>query len=140
MQAAKEGKQTPERVRYHLSPRFRVFMKLFEKPVVRVDIGIHWTDLRGNEIEWPRTIRYRKKLCKSWWNREWLCRQIAIMSLLAGGKGKLIMEEPGDADLIVSGTPIKVECPLGIREGQLKLQKKIARQMLRGEDDDAETE
>ena len=62
------------------------------------------------------------------------------MSWLAGGKDELIIAEPGDVDLVVSGTPAKLVCSLGIREEQLKMQKKIARQMLRGEDDDAETD
>lgn len=59
-----------ERLRYHLSPGFRIFLTRFDTPVVQITIRVHLTDLEGSPID-PRKIPSRRKaICKNWWNYE----------------------------------------------------------------------
>lgn len=136
----KASSVSQERVMYHLAPRFRVIMDLFERPVVRLQTEIQWTDMKQKELQPNDAARHRKKLCRSWWNREWLSRQMAIMNWLTNGRETLVLGDSGADSLSISKSPIKMESSLGIREDRLKKQKVIAKALLVGEEEDAEIE
>lgn len=136
----KASSLSQDRVMYHLAPRFRVLMELFEDPVARIQTEIQWTDMGQSEIPAASALRHRKKLCKTWWNHEWLARQTAVMNWLTDGRDELVLAKSDIGNLSISKVPLRLETSIAIREDRLKKQKRIARTMIVEEEEDAEIE
>lgn len=102
--------------RYQLSPKFRVHLDEDKMFWVMIQIYIRVTDLNGVPYEGKEIIRKRKKVAKSWWNKQWLARTIGIMQGLANTDGNHFIEigTEGKRKVIISTKPLDWECPVAI--------------------------
>jgi len=102
--------------RYHLSPNFRYFANLFGDPVVQLQIRIFWTNLKGQPLEAKTANRRRKKLCRDWWNYEWLSRMMAIMQWLGDEKEEISLIESNSGKLRIKLKSLSFSSRYGIDE------------------------
>lgn len=106
-----------EKNRYHISPAFKPLLWTFHVPVIRVNIRVYLTNLNGNPLDSRKMVSRRKRLCKDWWNYEWLSRMIAVSNWLSDGQETFNVLSTDNGNLIVSGRPITLQAPFGIDEG-----------------------
>jgi hypothetical protein len=116
---AQQGNVFFEDSRYHLSPDFRFFINLFGSPVIRLHIGVFWTDLGDNPFEDKKSNRRRKALCKTWWNYEWLSRSMALLQWLGEGHEEITIVKTDSGDFRISLKPLSFSSSLGIDESSL---------------------
>ena len=109
-----------ERIRYHLAPGFWLSTSELGQRVVRVAIHLHLTDLRGTPLEGAKVTSRRKRICRSWWNHEWLCRFMGVVEWLAEGKTECEIWETPSGAFTVASAPITLSAGLGIDESTLK--------------------
>lgn len=102
---AQQGNILLEKSRYHLSPDFRFFINLFGSQLIRLHIGVLWTDLSGIPLEAKKSNRRRKSLCKHWWNYEWLSRLMALLQWFGDGKEEITVLKTDSRDLRIGLTP-----------------------------------
>lgn len=105
-----------EKTRYHLSPTFRPNLWKYQRPVIQVQNRVYLTDTEGRPLQARKALRRRKKICKDWWNYEWLARVFGVASWLADGAESVNVLGAGDSRVILSGRPIHLEAPVGIDE------------------------
>ncbi len=100
---------------YHLAPDFYIRQDVFEGLSVAVRIKLYITDSRGYLLP-PRTsLSRRKRLCRDWWNNEWLNRVLAICQYL-GEDGSIVMGTNENEQIILDANPILINAPIGINE------------------------
>jgi len=109
-----------EKNRYHLSPSFRPLLWAFHVPVIQVNIRVYLTDLDGNPLDSRKMLSRRKRLCKDWWNYEWLSRMMAVSSWLSNSQETVNILSTDNGDLVLSGRPITLKALLGIDEDALE--------------------
>ncbi len=108
-----------EKTRYHLSPTFRPTLWKYERPAVQVQMRVYLTDIQGRPLPAHKAARRRKRICKDWWNHEWLARVLAVASWMAdGGLSVNLARAPG-CRIVIGGRPIELEAPVGIDESVL---------------------
>jgi len=115
-----QGRAFTETSRYHLCPDFRFFYDLLGDPALRLRISVFWTDLDGRPLEAKKANRRRKKLCKNWWNYEWLSRIMAITQWLGDGQEEVTLLETDSGKLRVGLKPVTFTSEFGIDETKLK--------------------
>jgi hypothetical protein len=109
-----------EKNRYHISPSFRPLLLDFHVPVIRVNIRVYLTDLGGNPLDSRKMVSRRKRLCKDWWNYEWLSRMMAVSNWLSDGQESINVLSTDNGNLIVSGKPITLKALFGIDESGIE--------------------
>jgi hypothetical protein len=70
----------------------------------------------GNPLEPAKTISRRKKLCKNWWNHQWLSRLFAISSWLSDGKSEIELCTTENGSLSIAAISTCVTVDYGINE------------------------
>jgi hypothetical protein len=105
---------------YHLSPVMKPILLKFGRPVYLATIRLCFTDTNGNEIYGRRVNRLRKKICKDWWNHEWLTRTLGVISWLTQGRDHLELTVAENTTIKIRGTPLKYQSKLGITEEPLE--------------------
>jgi hypothetical protein len=115
-----QGNALFEESRYHLSPDFKFFIELFGGPVIRLRLGVFWTDLGDNPLEDKKSNRRRKALCRNWWNYEWLSRSMALLQWLGEGREEITVLKTDSGDFRISLKPISFSSSLGIDESTLR--------------------
>ncbi|AMV32143.1 hypothetical protein VN12_08470 [Pirellula sp. SH-Sr6A] len=130
--------------RYHIAPVFAASGDPSKGFEIIVRIRAHITDLSGKQFPRRGGLIRRKKLCKSWWNEEWLNRVMGVMQFLADGKDGIEIGSTTDDILRVERTPRVWSAPIRINEDALKDAKAIAEEEFitgndieENEDDDA---
>ncbi|MHC4647829.1 MAG: toll/interleukin-1 receptor domain-containing protein [Planctomycetota bacterium] len=103
--------------RYHISPRFKPLLWVFDIPVIRVNIRVYLTDLEGNALDSRKMVSRRKRLCRDWWNYEWLSRMMAVSAWLSDGKETVNILTTDNGNLAISGKAITLKASFGIDEG-----------------------
>jgi len=101
---------------YHLSPVMQPIPFKFGQPVYLATIRLCFTDTNGNEIYGKRVNRLRKKICRDWWNHEWLTRTLGIISWLTQGRDHLELTVAENTTIKIRRTPLKYQSKLGITE------------------------
>ena len=109
-----------EKSRYHLSPVFRPDLKSFDQPVFQLNVRIYLTDLLDRPLETQKALRRRKKICKYWWNHQWLSRFMAVMSWVTSEHETCDILNVQGARLVISSMPVRHVTPLGIDEDILE--------------------
>jgi hypothetical protein len=104
--------------KYSLAPAFWVAQDLFDDFVVLIRLRVRLTDANGQLMSKPRAVSRRKRLCKDWWNDNWLTRTLAICQYVAGGD-KIVMGSRAEEQIVVSATPLVLNAPCGINESTL---------------------
>jgi hypothetical protein len=106
----------PQKSRYHLSPVFRPLLWDFAMPVVQVQLRLHLTDVDGRQLDEHTSLRRRKRICKDWWNHQWLSRLLAVASWMADGQETFDITMNPSCKIVLSGVPINLKAPVGIDE------------------------
>lgn len=109
-----------ERIRYHLAPCFYLTSTDFPEMVVRLAIRLHLTDLRGNPLEGSKITSRRKRICRNWWNHQWLSRFLAIVEWLCEGQSECEMLRTANGSFRISSTPLNMSVDQGIDEASLR--------------------
>src|SRR6185437_4231847 len=78
------------------------------------------TTLDGQPLEEKAALRRRKRICRAWWNYEWLARTLAMLQFLAGDKTSIQIGERGLQQLLISKYPLTAHMAGGIDESQLR--------------------
>lgn len=105
--------------RHHLAPQLETKLFLFAVPVVLLKLRVHLTNLDGTALPAKVAFRRRVRICKSWWNHQWLSREIAVMSWLASGKSTLDLALTNQCTLTIATVPLAGQVPVGIDESVL---------------------
>ena len=102
--------------RYQLSPSFRVDRDEEGRFWVMTRVYIRVTDLNGKPYEGKEIIRKRKKVTKSWWNKEWLARTLGVMQALSTTEDKTLINIGSEhkRTVSVSTRPLDWDCPVSI--------------------------
>ncbi|MFK4751083.1 hypothetical protein [Oceanobacter antarcticus] len=102
--------------RYQLSPSFRVDRDEEGRFWVMTRIYIRVTDLNGKPYEGKEILRKRKKVTKSWWNKEWLARTLGVMQALSKTEDKTLINIGSEKKrtVSVSTRPLDWDCPVSI--------------------------
>jgi hypothetical protein len=116
-----ERKARGGRVRYHMGVSLNVRRDVVEGFVAVTRIHLHLVGKTGQPLETPSAVEKRKKIARSWWNHEWLSRQMAIRSFLADGGEEIVIGggEPKE-QIVVAATPIEAGAPVSINEELLR--------------------
>ncbi len=105
------------RFRYQLGPRFRVGMDDVGQLWLTVRIYVRITDMAGEPLDVSKITSRRKRVTRSWWNKQWLARLLAIMQRVANEGTGLASEIRVGCDeryVAVSATPLSWSCPVSI--------------------------
>lgn len=105
-----------QKSRYHLSPVFRPLLRDFANPVLQVNLRLHLTDVDGRPLDEHTSLRRRKRICKDWWNHEWLSRLLAVIYWMADGQETFDITMNPSCKIVLSGIPINLKAPVGIDE------------------------
>jgi Restriction endonuclease len=98
---------------YQLSPSFRVGLDESGICWLTLKVYVRVTDENGTPYEGKAIGRRRKKVAKSWWNKEWFARTIGVMQGLSDDKTEIVVGN-GHRKVSVSCSPLKWECPIAI--------------------------
>ena len=109
-----------DKSRYHLAFELRPVLHVFEKPVIEIQMAVWLADLSGHALEPDVALRRRKRICRDWWNHEWLSRTFAALSWLADGQETFEVFRNGEDALVVSGRPFVLQAPVRLDESQLE--------------------
>ena len=104
------------RFRYQLGPVFRVAVDEDNAVSVKVAFYVRVTDWDGKLLDVKMIPSRRKRVTKSWWNRQWLQRTLGVMQLLAGAvdlEGHIAVGDGREA-VKVSVRPLSWDCPVSI--------------------------
>jgi len=115
----KLGATERETSRYHLSPTFRPYLWKFEVPVVQVQMRVYLTNTEGKPLPARKAARRRKRICRNWWNYEWLARTLGVAGWMADGAESFDLARAPGCHIILGGRPIQLEAPVGIDESTL---------------------
>lgn len=107
---------------YHLSPSFSIRQNTQNGFIVYLKIRLYISDVNGNPLQNKSVNSRRKKICKSWWNHQWLSRQLAICSFLSDGNGLITIGMSSNEQIVVSAKLHKYEAPFGIIESSQDLE------------------
>ena len=116
----RSGAGSIETINYHLSPVFKLLIDGINNPVILLATSLYITDLSGRQLEGIKNNNRRKKICKSWWNHQWLSRQIALVSWLSNGQDMWNIAHTNSGDFIASAIPKQFKSLYGITEIKLK--------------------
>ena len=103
---------------YHLSPELRPQFSL-AMPRIEVRTRLFIDSPQGTSIPRRSIQACRKQVTRSWFNWQWLARQLAIMWWLADGEAVIPLGGGGSQALTVSAQPLSFETDYGIDETRL---------------------
>jgi len=109
-----------ESCRYHLAPYLKVWLDHEFGNLVQVRVRLFLTTLGGVALEEKPALRRRKRICRTWWNYEWLSRTLAILQFLGGDTAAIKIGGGDSQRMIVSNSPLTVDIGYGLDEGLLE--------------------
>lgn len=105
-----------ESCRYHLAPDLRVWLDHELGSLIQVRVHLFLTTLEGQSLEEKPALRRRKRICRAWWNYEWLSRTLAILQFLAGDSAAIEIGKAESQRMLVSRLPLGVSVEYGLDE------------------------
>lgn len=103
------------RFRYQLGPRFKVTIDVDDVCWVTTRIYVRVTEMDGTPFEDKKIGPRRKKVTKSWWNKQWFIRTIAMMQALREDpESDTIDIGAGKRKISVNVAPLHWKCPVAI--------------------------
>lgn len=102
--------------RYYLCPDFNILRNMGEDLLLRLGIHLHFTWGNGEPMESRFALSRRKKICKFWYNHQWLSRLLAVACFLSDGKENITIGDLENEQIIISSQLIKLIAPFGIDE------------------------
>lgn len=82
-------------------------------------IRLRLTDKDGKLFPGRASNTRRKKICKNWWNEEWLARTMGVMQFLANGHNHIILGDAQDGQVVIDPAPRTWSCPVRLNEAAL---------------------
>lgn len=105
--------------RYHLAPVFACRTLGNGKFEIIVRIRLRLTDSQGELLPKRTAHARRKKICKSWWNDEWLARTMGVVQFLAQGHPSITLGASDTDRMVVSSQPRTWSIPIRLNEAAL---------------------
>lgn len=112
-----------ESCRYHLAPDLRVWLDHEMGTLVQVRVRLFLRTLEGEPLEEKPALRRRKRICRAWWNYEWLSRTLAILQFLAGDGAAIQVGNAKGQRMVISKQPMAAAIESGLDESLLELTK-----------------
>lgn len=131
------GIGSSEKVRYHLSPSFKPQLERYGDPFIELQLSLYLTTNAGDPLDPKKALRRRKRICKGWWNHQWLSRFLAVVSWLADGKEEIRLNLTQSCELIVAPSLLTVTSPIGIAESLLAPPEQSSEDEIIDDEDDA---
>lgn len=103
---------------YHLAPSFQIKQNMFDDFSVAVRLRIYITNTQGYMLQPRPSLSRRKRLCKDWWNDEWLNRILAVCQYL-GDDGLITIGQEEVEQVILAANPVSISAPIGVNEAIL---------------------
>lgn len=103
---------------YHLAPSFQIKQNMFDDFSVAVRLRIYITNTQGYMLQPRPSLSRRKRLCKDWWNDEWLNRILAVCQYL-GDDGLITIGQEENEQVILAANPVSISAPIGVNEAIL---------------------
>lgn len=101
---------------HHLAAHFSPRLFQFGGHYVRLQVRAHLTDANERPYsDGKMVVRRRKKVCKSWFNHQWLSRLMAILEWLGSGQQRLPFSSARGA-FEVTLAPLALSAAFGISE------------------------
>jgi len=130
-----------EACRYHLAPNLKVWLDHDLGNFVHVRVRLLLTTLSGTPLEEKPALRRRKRICRTWWNYEWLSRTLAVLQFLSGDNPTIQIDGGELQKMIVSNSPLTVDIGFGLDESLLQPQlEETEESLLTLEDEEEPTE
>ncbi len=129
--------------RYHLAPVFACRTSGEGEFEIIVRIRLRLTDADGQLLPKRTAHARRKKICKSWWNDEWLARTMGVMQFLASGGPTVTIGSSETDQMVVSSQPRTWNVPIRLNEAALSEAAQIREEEdahLRADDEDDEVD
>lgn len=98
---------------YQLAPKFHAQRDVDGTWNVVLNIYVRCTDLDGKLYERKEMGRRRKAVTKTWWNKDWLARMLAVVQALQTEEGRVQLGE-GNRAMVMDASPLRWECPVGL--------------------------
>jgi hypothetical protein len=105
--------------RYHIAPVFVPKESTGGGYEIIVRIRLRMTDSAGKLFSGRTANARRKKVCKSWWNEEWLARTMGVMQFLANGGDTITIGTSDDERVLIDPQPRTWEMPVRLNESAL---------------------
>ena len=112
-----------EACRYHLAPYMRIWLDHEFGSLLQLRVRLFLTTLDGVPIEKKAALRRRKRICRAWWNYEWLSRTIAILQFLGGDAPTIQIGTNEPQRMVISKQPLPVQIGWGIDESLFEASK-----------------
>jgi TIR domain len=109
-----------ETCRYHLAPYLRLRLDHELGNLLQIRVRLFLTTLEGRPLEEEPALRRRKRICRSWWNYEWLSRTVAILQFLAGESLSIQVGTSESQRMIISKRPLAVGIGYSLNEALLE--------------------
>jgi hypothetical protein len=71
------------------------------------------------QLEPSKALNRRKKICRDWYNHQWLSRLLGVVSWLADGKDTFNVARTTGCQIVISGVPTRLRSTVGIDEAAL---------------------
>lgn len=107
------------RMRYQLGVAFWLRNDVLEVPVVQVKVRVHVTDPANSELSAKGANSRRKKVAKSWFNHEWLSRQLAIIQFLAEDSQRIVIGPSPGEQIVIDAIPLEAKVSPSINDRRL---------------------
>lgn len=105
--------------RYHVAPEFHVLRGSDDSWEIALQVRVRVTNADGTIPPGKGVNRRRKKLCKSWWNQQWLNKVVGIAQFLAGGDSNITISDGNRNPLVIEASPRTWTIPIRINEAAL---------------------
>jgi len=109
-----------ESCRYHLAPSIRAWLKHELGDLVQIRVRLFLTSTDGTPLEEKPALRKRKRICRNWWNYEWISRTLAVFQFLADEAPALQIGKRESQRFVISKLPLTLQIPWGLDETLLK--------------------
>ena len=101
--------------RYQLGPKFKVSIDADRNWWVTTRIYVRVTEADGTLFKEKQIGKRRKKVTKSWWNKQWFIRTLAMMQALREDpQSDTIDIGAGRRKVAISTAPLHWACPVAI--------------------------
>jgi hypothetical protein len=109
-----------ESCRYHLAPYTRVWLDHEIGSLVEIRVRLFLTTLEGVPLEEKAALRRRKRICRAWWNYEWLSRTLAILQFLAADAPTIQIGDGDSQKMVITNRPLFVQIGYALDESMLE--------------------
>jgi hypothetical protein len=106
--------------RYRLAAKPIVERDLFGEYALVWRLRFYFTDVNDQPLLPTQQLSRRKHVTRSWFNRHWLVRHLALMQFLEGTDGTMRIGPAGLQQVVIGAAPLSFEASVGIDEAKLE--------------------